>query len=122
MSKILVVDDSSDLLELFAFIFQTKGFEVKTAASRAKLEQELFSFNPDLILLDVKLQFDMGNKICREIKDDPASAHIPVILISANRELLQDYKDYKADDFIEKPFEMDQLIATITKYLPATAR
>jgi DNA-binding response OmpR family regulator len=113
MSQILLIDDSSDLLNILNWSLHRKGYTCSTAYYRAGIMYELSRVIPSLIIMDINLGNDDGRKICRGIKKNPATRHIPVILCSGNHELLLNYKSCLADDFIEKPFAIDEVIMKI---------
>lgn len=117
MAKILVVDDSPELLELFSEILTNNGHTVQIADSKKNLQNQLPVFAPDLILLDVNLNGEDGREICKEIKQQSLFKHIPIILTSASPELLQDYEVFKADGVIEKPFGLTQILQKISEVL-----
>jgi two-component system phosphate regulon response regulator PhoB len=117
MAKILIVDDSESLLTLLSEILIKHGFKVQTAFSKKELVLVLLSSIPDLILLDVRLGGEDGRKICRDLKANSSYKNIPVILLSGSHELLESFQEYHADDFIEKPFDMDKIIGKITGIL-----
>ena len=115
MAKILVVDDSSDLLELFSMILNRRGHKVKSIVSGDKLNETISLFEPDLILLDVLLRQENGRDMCRKIKEE--NKVLPIVLISANPNLLKDFEECEADAIIEKPFEMQTVMTTVDKLL-----
>ena len=116
MAKILVVDDSPDLLAVFPIIFKMRGFEVQAVSSKDKVIKALTDFEPDVILLDVRLSGEDGRVLCKEIKEKSAG-NIAIILTSASPELLDDYKECKADGIIEKPFDIEELTKKVTEVL-----
>jgi len=116
MAKILVVDDSLELLELFSTLLIAQGYEVETTSSSVNLKNILLIFLPDLILMDVMFGIEDGRELCREIKETH-NINIPIILISANVALLKDYKRCKADAVIEKPFNIKNLVEVVSRVL-----
>ena len=106
MAKIMVVDDSPDLLLLISIIIKREGHESISLTSPVELMQKIDEYNPDLIIIDVNLGNYNGKEVCKNIKANPASKNIPVLLTSASAEALADFKDYHADDILEKPFEL----------------
>jgi CheY-like chemotaxis protein len=74
---------------------------------------------PDVILLDVLLSGEDGREICRKLKADPQRQHIPVIMLSAHADASKVADTSGADDFLEKPFDVDALIAIVKKYAMA---
>ena len=109
MAKIMVVDDSIDLLHLIGIIIKMEGHESIALSSPVELMQKLDDYNPDLIILDVNIGSYNGREICKNIKANPAGKNIPVLLTSASAEVLTDFKDFGADDVLEKPFELSTI-------------
>ena len=118
MAKILVADDQADLLQLVDTILTMAGHHVVTAKSREEFLSRLSSLKPDVIILDVMIGADNGRDICREIKA-AEHKHIPVILYSANPELLESYEECAADDVLHKPFEIKLLVDKVNRVLEA---
>ncbi len=68
MSKIVIVDDSADLLEILKFFLEEKGYQVETVKSQSDLLLLIKSFSPDLIILDIFLQGEDGREICKALR------------------------------------------------------
>ena len=117
MAKIMVVDDSADLLRLISIIIKIEGHESMALTSPVELMQKLDEYHPDLIIIDVNLGNYNGKEVCKNIKENPASENIPVLLTSASAESLADFKDFYADDILEKPFEKSIITNKINKLL-----
>lgn len=117
MAKILIVDDSEMLVSMLSEVLTKEGFEVIAVFSRKELIHLLLDTSPDLILLDVRLGGDDGRKICRDLKANSSYKDIPVMLLSGSHELLEGYTDYNADDYIEKPFDMQEILNKISKMI-----
>jgi DNA-binding response OmpR family regulator len=114
MKKILIVDDSADILEVLTLLFDLEGYEVKTIDNGYVINEAIAEFKPDLILLDVMLGLLDGRMICSELKSSPLTSNIPVIMISASHDLnALSQKSCHADDFVAKPFEIDALLAKV---------
>ena len=121
MSRILVVDDDIDILSVMEIILSMKGFEVEVNSRGENTLPKIDSFKPDLILLDVLISGYDGRVICKQLKADIKTKHIPVIMFSAHPSAASTISDYGADDFISKPFDVDNLINKVNKqlkYLP----
>jgi DNA-binding response OmpR family regulator len=114
MLKLLIVDDDADLLELVSYQFRLAGFNVHPLPDAKKIEHAIFSFAPDVILLDIYLPGASGLDICGNLKSTVCK-EIPIILYSAGKISPQSVTDSKADAFISKPFEFDQLIEKIKR-------
>lgn len=117
MSKILIVDDSNDLLEILQYFLEDAGHTVATIDSASQIHKQLEGFKPDIILLDVFLKKDNGREICRELKDNENSKKIPIILMSAHDKNLENSKECGADETLAKPFDLNDIIEKIKRVL-----
>ncbi|WP_316846355.1 response regulator transcription factor [Pedobacter psychrodurus] len=118
MKKILVVDDNTDILELIVMIFELEGFEVVGLKNGLEMESMVATYQPDVILLDVLLGNVDGRYLCHLVKSDSKTSHIPVIMISASHAAKSIQEDYcHPDDFVSKPFDIDDLTARVRKVL-----
>jgi len=120
MRKILAVDDDKDILEVLQFILEDSGFEVEALSDGKKLFTSIEANTPDLILLDIMLGAVDGRDLCKEVKTNPHTCDIPVILLSATHDI--DYAKHKVgcpDAFVAKPFDIEQLLNAINLQLAA---
>lgn len=117
MKRILFIDDDEDLLAAMKIFLRQQGYETAVTTSCREGLEILRSFQPDLILMDINVGSDDGRLVCRQIKEQADFEHIPVILISANDTALRTYRDYRADNFIHKPFDLSDLSKTLSKYV-----
>ena len=118
VKKILVVDDDPDILDALQFMLEDAGYEVKTT-EKGEYAENLHDTNgelPDVIILDVLLSGKDGRLICQKLKSQQETKRIPIIMISAHPNAKQSVSAVGADDFMAKPFDMDELLATIAKY------
>jgi DNA-binding response OmpR family regulator len=113
MKKILIIDDDQDVLNAVSFLLVIHGFSVETANSVQIITKKIDVFNPDVILLDVALKEEDGRKVCKRLKNHLVYKSIKLILFSANLTVNSDFKECLADDFIEKPFEIEELLKKI---------
>jgi Response regulator containing CheY-like receiver, AAA-type ATPase, and DNA-binding domains len=109
MANILVVDDSNDILDVMQYVLEMEGYEVRSVMGRKDLMDELKNFTPDLIILDILLSGDNGREICKAIRANEATKHVPVLLMSASPKLLKNYEECGATDAISKPFHLPEL-------------
>ncbi len=121
MPKILVIDDDKDLLEITQTLLVKQGFEVETNASWDDALQKIETFQPQLILLDVFLNGIDGLDICKQLKSMPHTKHIPVMIFSGYPNVAESIYEYGADDFIAKPFEVNDLITKMHSVLSQPA-
>ncbi|TFF37104.1 response regulator [Mucilaginibacter psychrotolerans] len=116
--KILVLDDDDDILDVVAYLLTENGYEVKTLNCGDTVFNHIKDFTPDLILMDVMLADMDGRTICREIKENHLTNLLPVILISGTHDLAAVLNLPGApNDFIAKPFDVDQLLDAIKRQL-----
>ncbi len=113
MSKILVVDDDVDILSVMEILLSMKGFDVEVTSKGENTFQKIESFKPDLILLDVLISGYDGRTICKQLKSNLSTSHIPVIMFSAHPGAAATISDYGADDFIAKPFDVNNLMQKV---------
>ena len=117
MSKLLIVDDSDDLLALMKYFLRRKGYIVNTLNKVDDIYEMIREFQPDLLILDLFLFDNDGREICKELKGSLKSKDLYILVFSASPKLLADYKSYYADDFMEKPFELTDLVEKIETVL-----
>ncbi len=115
--KILVVDDDKGITEAFQAVLQSEDYEVKIALSAEGVLKVIEKFKPDLILLDVLLSGRDGREVCLELKKNEQTKKIPVVIVSAHPSAKSSLKSAGADDFLAKPFELDELLSMVTKYV-----
>lgn len=114
---ILVVDDDPDILVFLQVILEDEGYTVVTSEKGEYLEQLHNGGLPDLILLDMLLSGKDGREIVKYLKREPETSLIPVIMISAHPSAEKEALQAGADDFLAKPFNIDKLLAKITRHL-----
>jgi two-component system phosphate regulon response regulator PhoB len=111
--RVLFVDDNRDILQIARIILEPKGLDIDTTDNGYEIEQKIHDNNPDIIFLDVHLQALDGRDICRRIKNNNEMKHLPVILFSSDILSGEDIVECKADAFIRKPFEINELLQKI---------
>ncbi len=119
MSKILVVDDDLDILVVMEILLTMKGFEVEVTAKWENTFEKIETFKPELILLDVLISGNDGRTICKQLKSREDTKHIPIIMFSAHPSAAATIADYGANDFIAKPFDVNDLLAKVNFQLAA---
>ena len=119
--KIFIADDEVDILEILQLMLDRHGYEVTASTDPFVVFNYGATELPDLVLLDIWMNGLDGRDICRQLKANPITAHIPVIFISANSNIEDISKECDAQGFIAKPFEMSTLVNTIRENLSETA-
>ena len=121
MPKILVVDDDKDLLDILQSLLSKKGFVVETDSNWENANNKIDIFHPQIILLDVFLSGVDGLEICKQLKSQPSTRDIPILIFSAYPRVAEKViYEYGADDFIAKPFEMNDLVNKVHSVLSQT--
>jgi len=115
--KILVIDDAPEILEVLQQMLALDGYDVVAESSGAKVLPLLDAQQPDLLLLDVWLPGYDGRDLCRQIKQQETLRHIPILLMSAHRDVQQIAAQTGADGSLQKPFQMSTLLTTIASAL-----
>jgi len=115
MKKVLVVDDDKSILEVVELILTSRGYDVKTYATGYNVPYVVNAFDPDLVLLDINLPHKTGTEICNELK--AISNHPPILLFSAHANAKQAYANCKAEGFIGKPFDVTDLLKSVSKHI-----
>jgi DNA-binding response OmpR family regulator len=115
--KILVVDDDQDIREIIMMVLESEGYEVYGLDNGQAVVNTVLKTWPDVVLLDVQLGDRDGRDICRELKGQPATHDIPIIIISASHgwHALRE-KQCDADDFLSKPFDLTELVDHVRRF------
>ena len=111
MKRVLIIEDEKDLAELLAFNLEKEGYAATCVHDgRLGLERAVADL-PDLILLDLMLPGLLGTELCKALRKDPGTAHIPIIMITAKGDEIDRVVGFEvgADDYIVKPFSMREV-------------
>lgn len=118
-SRILIVEDETDLAELIAFHLRQDGYQAEIAGNgRLGLEKALAD-PPDLVVLDLMLPEMLGSEVCRNLRKDPRTAALPVLMLTAKGEEIDRVVGFEvgADDYVVKPFSLRELLLRIKSLL-----
>ena len=118
-SKILIVDDESNIVELIRLYLEKEGFFTVSAKNGTEALAKFRSENPDLIILDIMIPEPDGWQVCREIR---RSSNVPIIMLTAKSETFDKVLGLElgADDYLTKPFETKELVARVKAVLRRT--
>ncbi len=124
MSRVLVVEDDKDIADLIAHYLQRAGHAVETIASGSGVLPRVRATPPDAIVLDLMLPGMDGLLVCQALRADPATAAIPVIMLTARGEEADRIRGLElgADDYVTKPFSPKELTARVAALLRRTQR
>jgi DNA-binding response OmpR family regulator len=115
--KILVLDDDTDIGTMIKMMLEYKGYTV-TVSERAEQAAEVLQSNGvDLIIMDMLLSGVNGTDLCVELKKNSTTSHIPVIMISAHPNAKEICLEAGADEFISKPFDMQDILSKIDRLI-----
>jgi DNA-binding response OmpR family regulator len=113
--RVLILEDEADTLEFAELILTDEGFDVYAIDHYEPLEH-IMEFAPNLIILDVRLSNGYGHLLCKDLKANPSTAYIPVVLMSGSNNLEAIAQESNADNFLIKPFGVDDLINIVKPY------
>jgi DNA-binding response OmpR family regulator len=119
MPKILVAEDERDIRELIGFTLRYAGFEVELAINGAEAVEKAAAAQPDLIMLDVRMPKMTGYEACRQLKEDPTTAEIPIVFLSAKGQEVEIEQGLASGalEYIVKPFAPDELASQVKDIL-----
>jgi two-component system phosphate regulon response regulator PhoB len=117
--KILIIEDESDVADLLTLNLRKAGFRTSTAVDGASGLQKARDDRPDFIILDLMLPKMSGLEVCRILKGDAATAHTPVLMLTAKAEEVDRIVglEFGADDYVTKPFSPRELVLRIRAIL-----
>src|SRR5712691_9166648 len=118
-TRVLVVEDEPDIRDLLSFHLAREGFEVRTAGTGLQGLREVKAKHPDLVVLDLMLPELNGLEVCRRLRQDPDTASIPVIMLTAKGDEADRVVGLEigADDYVTKPFSPKELVARVRAVL-----
>lgn len=112
---IMIADDDPAILDALEMLLQDEGYNVVTS-SNGDTFQKVNETLPDLLLLDIWMSGEDGREVAKVLKKEKSTKHIPIVMISASKDIDKSARDSGADDFLAKPFEIDELLTLVTKY------
>ncbi len=123
MPSVLLVDDERDLLSLLDFNLRAEGFETVLASTGEEAISALRRRVPDLVVLDLMLPGISGTEVCRVVKGDPRTRHVPVVMLTAKGDEVDRVVGFElgADDYVTKPFSVRELVLRLRAVLRRAA-
>ena len=118
MTRVMVADDDPDLVAICSMILESEGYSVESARNGNEAVDRLFDDGVDVLLLDVMMPVLDGLSVCKILKRDPRTKDLPIVLISASSVLRERGRDC-ADAVLAKPFDIDDLVQTVSHFAPA---
>ena len=112
--KVLVVENDYDIRDIVAFILEEEGFECLSMPEPETMDA-ILDFKPAIIMIDEFINNKPGHRLCLKIKQVDSLKHIPVIVLSTANDIELITKECKADDYVRKPFDVDEMIEKIMR-------
>jgi len=116
-SIILVLDDDPDICIMIKMVLDYYGYDAMDAANEENARKIISSNHVDLLIMDMLLSGVDGTDICRQLKQDEKTSSIPILMFSAHPTAKESCLAAGADDFISKPFEMNDMMDRISFFL-----
>jgi len=117
LKRILVIDNDPGILDAMQEVLQYEGYEVVIKEDTTDILATVQQHQPHLLLIDYILNGINGGELCHQVKINPVTSHLPVILMSAYPRVLQSLGHYGFDDFIPKPFDLTDLTGRVASQL-----
>lgn len=119
MAKILIVDDDKKITALLERFLSSHNHEVLAINQSSKAMQAANAMRPDIILLDIMMPHPDGYTLCKMLRANPIFINIPILIITALDNSNSKASTFGANDYLTKPFDLDDLLARIDALLPA---
>lgn len=116
--KILVLENDADILQIISHILTDEGYQPILCKTDEGIVDLILHHQPDVILLDIVSPSEQGTRLCRTLKENSATSHIPVVVLSTHSRI-EVVKEICADEVIEKPFDIDLLLEVVKEQLAA---
>lgn len=113
---ILIVEDDPQVARLINLVLQRNGFKGEIVADGRRALEKAKADLPQMIFADLTIRGMGGEELCGALKKEPATRHIPFIILSGDRDIAEKAKGCGANDHLGKPFEFDDLLRLVKKY------
>jgi DNA-binding response OmpR family regulator len=117
MARIVIVNDEPELLGACQMVLEDAGHDVATIDEGEKSPEMIRDIQPDAVLLDFIMSGTNGAEVLARLKDDPRTAHIPVLMMSALQDGARRAAQAGADAYLPKPFDGDRLVRRVADLL-----
>jgi CheY-like chemotaxis protein len=115
--KILIFDDDTAILEVITIIFEENGYQVEISETSHDILEKVEQYKPDVILMDNWIPKIGGVEATKLLKNHEEFKNIPVIYVTANNDIVALAEEAQADDYVAKPFNLEDLEDKVAKYL-----
>ncbi len=113
--KISLVDDDSSIVESLQIILEGEGYAVVSATNGADMKKNIKKDIPNLFILDYRLPRENGAQLTKFLKKNVTTRQVPIMIISANQKIETIVQEAGADDFLEKPFDIDVFLKKVRR-------
>lgn len=111
----MLIQDNKDILDIMDHVLDEEGFDV-TASLTTEPIDNIEEIDPDVVVIDDHIKGKKkGSEIINELKSDPETEDVSAVLTSTSSQLPEEAENCKADDYIEKPFDLDDMIDTVKR-------
>jgi DNA-binding response OmpR family regulator len=117
--RIFVVENDETILEIVESLLVDEGYDVMAIQPVESIYDQIEHYKPNVILLDIITPTEQGTELCRTLKADERTKHIPVIVMSTHAKVAETIKSVCADEVMPKPFDIFELLNTIELQLSA---
>ena len=115
MKHVLILDNDPDVLDIMQEALTYEGLHVTCVAETNDILKLIDKHKPDLLMVDYLLNGVNGGELCYQLKENPQTQRLPVIIMSAYPRVLLSLGTYSSDDFIAKPFDLEDIVGRIKK-------
>jgi len=113
--KVVLVQDDKDILDIMDQVLDEEGFDVTASLTTEPIEK-IDEIAPDIVVIDDHIKgTKRGSEIIEELKSDPETEDVPAILTSTSNELPKQAENCNADDYIQKPFDLDEMVEVVKR-------
>jgi DNA-binding response OmpR family regulator len=116
--RILIIDDDKDILEALTDLLELEGYTIQVNPKGDRTVEAITSFHPHIILLDLLLSGIDGATISKQIRKTQGMETLPIIIMSAHPYAQKAIEGSGANEFLRKPFDVEQLLTLLKKYIP----
>lgn len=105
----MVIDNDANMLEMMQEALRYEGYEVETFTGTKNIFARIKAFKPDLLIIDYILDGINGGEYCRQVKNNPATSALPIMMFSGLNRVIESLGNYGCDAFLAKPFNLAEL-------------
>ncbi|RZM17760.1 MAG: response regulator [Pedobacter sp.] len=114
---ICLLEDSPDIMDVLKIIFEAEGYKISAFSTVEEFDLGTPALTPDLFILDVMVPDGSGLEVCERLKTDARTLGIPVLIMTANMGIDQMRKTSKANQFMQKPFDVQALVSSVSNLI-----